>query len=105
MDLAVYLKVGKFGYYLEYGEIKKSLKSKVKGNVPFKNIQLEDAISILEDASQFDNSLVRKIDDNLCIRNGKYGAYYVYKTPRMKKPQFMKLSGFDDNVKRVKSNI
>ena len=99
--LTVYLKVGKFGYYLECGEIKKSLKS-VKINVPFKNIQLEDAISILEDASQFDNSLVRKIDDNLCIRNGKYGAYIFYKTPRMKKPQFLKLSGFDDNVKTCK---
>ena len=68
-------------------------------NVPFKNITLEDAISILEDASQVDNSLLRKIDDNLSIRNGKYGPYLFYKTPRMKKPQFMKLIGFDDNFK------
>ena len=96
--LTIYLKVGKFGYYLECGEIRKSLKS-VKMNVPFKNIQLEDAIRILEDASQVDNSLVRKIDDNLCIRNGRYGPYIFYKTTRMKKPQFMKLAGFDDNVK------
>tara|TARA_B100000927_G_scaffold141136_4_gene113830 strand:- start:4241 stop:6613 length:2373 start_codon:yes stop_codon:yes gene_type:complete len=96
--LTVYLKVGKFGYYLECGELKKSLKS-VKMNVPFKNITLEDAISILEDASQVDNSLLRKIDDNLCIRNGRYGPYIFYKTPRMKKPQFMKLAGFDDNFK------
>ena len=96
--LTVYLKVGKFGYYLECGEIKKSLKS-VKMNVPFKNITLEDAVSILEDASQVDNSLLRKIDDNLCIRNGRYGPYIFYKTPRMKKPQFMKLAGFDDNFK------
>ena len=98
--LTIYLKVGKFGYYLECGEIRKSLKS-VKMNVPFKNIQLEDAIRILEDASQVDNSLVRKIDDNLCIRNGRYGPYIFYKTTRMKKPQFMKLAGFDDNVKTL----
>tara|TARA_X000000368_G_scaffold416095_1_gene409230 strand:+ start:805 stop:3177 length:2373 start_codon:yes stop_codon:yes gene_type:complete len=96
--LTVYLKVGKFGYYLECGELKKSLKS-VKMNIPFKNITLEDAICILEDASQVDNSLLRKIDDNLCIRNGRYGPYIFYKTPRMKKPQFMKLGGFDDNFK------
>ena len=96
--LIVYLKVGKFGYYLECGEIRKSLKS-VKMNVPFKNITLEDAISILEDASQVDNSLLRKIDDNLSIRNGRYGPYIFYKTPRMKRPQFMKLTGFDDNFK------
>ena len=68
-------------------------------NVPFKNITLEDAISILEDASQVDNSLLRKIDTNLCIRNGKYGPYIFHKTPRMKNPRFMKLSGFDDNYK------
>ena len=99
--LPVYLKVGKFGYYLECGELRKSLKS-VKINVPFKNIQLEDAISILDDASQIDTSILRKIDDNLCIRNGKYGPYIFYKTPRMKKPQFMKLAGFDDNFKTCK---
>jgi DNA topoisomerase-1 len=99
--LPVYLKVGKFGYYLECGELRKSLKS-VKINVPFKNIQLDDAISILEDASQIDTSILRKIDDNLCIRNGKYGPYIFYKTPRMKKPQFMKLAGFDDNFKTCK---
>ena len=96
--LTVYLKAGKFGYYLECGEIRKSLKA-VKMNVPFKNIQLEDAIRIIEDACQVDNSLVRKIDDNLCIRNGRFGPYIFYKTTRMKKPQFMKLAGFDDNVK------
>ncbi len=96
--LSVYLKVGKYGYYLECGEIRKSLKS-VKMNIPFKNIQLEDAIRIIEDASQVDNSLVRKIDNNLSIRNGRYGPYIFYKTERMKKPQFMKLVGFDDNVK------
>tara|TARA_Y100000741_G_scaffold363555_1_gene352092 strand:- start:1340 stop:3712 length:2373 start_codon:yes stop_codon:yes gene_type:complete len=96
--LNLYLKIGKFGYYLECGEIRKSLKS-VKMNIPFKNIQLEDAIRIIEDASQVDNSLIRKIDDNLSIRNGRYGPYIFYKTARMKKPQFMKLAGFDDNVK------
>ena len=94
----IYLKIGKFGYYLERGEIRKSLKS-VKINVPFKNIHLDDAIKILEDASQVDTSLIRKIDENLCIRNGRYGPYILYKTTRMKKPQFMKLVGFDDNVK------
>tara|TARA_B110000444_G_scaffold9490_1_gene8181 strand:- start:1178 stop:3550 length:2373 start_codon:yes stop_codon:yes gene_type:complete len=97
-EITIYLKDGKFGYYLEWGEIRKSLKS-VKINVPFKNIQLDDAIKILEDASQVDTSLIRKIDENLCIRNGRYGPYILYKTTRMKKPQFMKLVGFDDNVK------
>ena len=94
----VYLKYGKFGYYLECGEIKKSLKT-VKINVPIKNIKLEDAINILETAESSDNSLVRKIDETLAIRKGKYGDYIFYKTERMKKPQFLKLTGFNDDYK------
>ena len=94
----VYLKSGKFGDYLEWGDIKKSLKF-VKMNVPIKKIQLDDAINILFEAKKSDNSLIRKIDENLSIRSGKYGPYIFYKTSKMKKPQFMKLAGFDENPK------
>jgi DNA topoisomerase-1 len=94
----VYLKIGKFGYYLEYGDIKKSLKS-VKINIPFKNITLEDAINILENMDENINSLVRKIDDNISIRKGKYGDYIFYKTEKMTRPKFYKLNGFDGDYK------
>ena len=94
----VYLKIGKFGYYLEYGDIKKSLKT-VKTNIPFKNITLEDAINILENMDENINSLVRKIDDNISIRKGKYGDYIFYKTEKMTKPKFYKLNGFDNDYK------
>jgi DNA topoisomerase I len=95
---SLYLKNGKFGYYLECGELKKTLKS-VKINVPLKNIGLEDAISILENVSSNDNSLIRKIDDSLAIRSGKFGDYIFYKTEKMKKPQFLKLYSFNDDYK------
>ena len=68
-------------------------------NVPIKNIQLDDAINILDEAKKSDNSLIRKLDDNLSIRSGKYGPYVFYKTSKMKKPQFLKLAGFDENPK------
>lgn len=97
-DKEVYLKNGKFGYYLEYGEIKKSLKT-VKINIPYKNIQLEDAISILENINENTNSLIRVIDENTSIRKGKFGDYIFYKTQKMTKPQFLKLNGFDDDYK------
>ena len=64
-----------------------------------KNIELEDAISILENVSSNDNSLIRKIDDTLAIRSGKFGDYIFYKTEKMKKPQFFKLYGFNDDYK------
>ncbi len=94
----VYLKFGKFGYYLEWNNIKKSLTT-VKINVPIKNIELDDAINILESAEQMGNSLIRRIDETLSIRKGKYGDYIFYKTEKMKKPQFLKLYGFNDDYK------
>ena len=97
-DLNVYLKIGKFGHYLEWGDVKKSLKY-VKINVPIKNIQLEDAINILEEAKSSDNSLVRKIDENLAIRKGKFGDYIFYKKETMKRPIFFKLNGFEQDYK------
>lgn len=94
----IYLKYGKFGYYLECGELRKSLNN-IKINVPLKKICLDDAISILEEKEKTDNLLIRKINDNLSIRTGKYGDYIFYKTNKMKKPQFLKLNDFDNNYK------
>ena len=94
----VYLKSGQYGYYLEWNNIKKSLKY-LKINVPHKKIQLTDAISILESCESGDNSLVRRINDNLSIRKGKYGDYIFYKTVKMKKPQFLKLNHFDNDYR------
>jgi DNA topoisomerase-1 len=94
----LYLKYGKFGYYLECGEIKKSLNS-VKINVPLKNIEYNDAINIINSTSESNNSLVRFISKDVSIRKGKYGDYIFYKTEKMKKPQFLKLSSFNDDYK------
>lgn len=37
---------------------------------------------------------VRVIDDNSSIRNGRFGPYIFYKTPKMSKPDFIPLKGF-----------
>lgn len=94
----LYLKYGKFGYYLECGELRKSL-TYTKINVPIKNIGYDDAVNILENSEANANSLVRRIDETLSIRKGKYGDYIFYKTEKMKKPQFLKLNGFNDDYK------
>ncbi len=94
----LFLKYGKFGYYLECGELKKSL-TYTKINVPIKNIGYDDAVNILENSEANANSLVRKIDETLSIRKGKYGDYIFYKTEKMKKPQFLKLNTFNDDYK------
>ena len=94
----VYLKYGKFGYYLECGQLRKSLKT-IKINVPFKEIKIDDALTILKDCDSETNGLVRKISNDLAIRKGKFGDYLFYKTPTMKKPQFLKLGEFNDDYK------
>ena len=43
--------------------------------------------------------LVRKLNDDISIRNGKYGDYIFYKTPTMKNPTFLKLKGFSGDYK------
>ena len=94
----VYLKKGKYGYYLECGKISKSLQT-IKINVPLKNIELNDAITILQDINEDSNSLQRRINENISIRKGKYGDYIFYKTDKMYKPKFYKLNGFKDDYK------
>jgi DNA topoisomerase-1 len=94
----VYLKNGKFGYYLECGQLRKSLKT-IKINVPFKEIKIDDALTILKDCDSETNGLVRRISNELAIRKGKFGDYLFYKTPTMKKPQFLKLNEFNDDYK------
>ena len=94
----VYLKNGKYGYYLECGQLRKSLKT-IKINVPYKEIKIDDALTILKDCDSETNGLVRKISNDLAIRKGKFGDYLFYKTPTMKKPQFFKLNEFNDDYK------
>ena len=91
----VYLKYGSYGYYLECGELRKSLNS-VKINVPFKELTLEDAVTILDTCDPDSNSLLRRISNSLSIRKGKYGDYIFYKSDKMKKPKFLKLDEFKD---------
>jgi DNA topoisomerase-1 len=86
----IYLKSGKYGLYIEYGDSNISLKDiKKKEN----EIMLNDIKSYLE------SNIIRKIDNNLSIKKGNYGDYIFYKTSNMKKPQFYKLNNFEYDYK------
>jgi DNA topoisomerase-1 len=88
----VILKNGKFGLYVTWGKNTKSLKC--FGNRPLENISFEDIVKILDK----DGNLVREVSPSISIRNGKFGRYIFYKTPKMKKPIFHQLSGFTNDV-------
>ena len=104
-DHEVILKNGKFGLYVEWGELKKSIKlESIKFDTTIDEITLEDIISLLEENTDnngtiIQSSIVRVINDSLSIRSGKFGDYIFYKKKTMKQPKFLKLAGFDGNYK------
>jgi len=45
------------------------------------------------------STIIRIINNNSSIRNGKFGHYIYYKTNEMTKPKFIKLMGFKGDYK------
>ena len=87
-DNDVILKKGKFGVYIEFGDIKKSINI----DKPFNDIEYKDIENLL--SQNITSGVIRKIDDNCSIRTGQYGDYIFYKKPGWKKPRFLKLAPF-----------
>jgi DNA topoisomerase I len=100
----LYLKKGKYGLYVEWGEgNKKSLKE--FGNRPLENIDYEEVLVILEKEEgilnpEYKPGIIREVSTNISIRNGKYGDYIYYKPPKVKTPKFFKLQGFTEDYKK-----
>jgi DNA topoisomerase-1 len=109
LDKEVVLKKGKYGLYAVVdGETNISL-SKF-GNRPLENISWDEILPLLEDkmSCQVSENLesdihsigvIRTINKEMSIRQGKYGPYIFYKTAKMAKPQFLKIHGFNGNYK------
>jgi DNA topoisomerase-1 len=88
----VYIKTGRYGPYIECGEKRESLKGIEK---KIEEITLEDAIPLLEGEKQ-DKNILRKINDEMSVRRGKFGNYVFYKNDSMTKPQFFNIKKFKE---------
>jgi DNA topoisomerase-1 len=88
----IILKNGKFGPYINYNDENISVKKIEK---TFDKINISDVIDLIGSGSS--NSYLRKIDDDYQIRKGKGSKsdYIMYKTIKMKKPQFITLKKFE----------
>lgn len=110
----VLLKNGRFGKYVLWGNNRENRKSIEKTHLHSKNlsdISLDEVIRLIENEPESDTGtdsaressvtgIVRTINDDISIRNGKYGDYIFYKTVNMKKPKFISLKGFDKDYKK-----
>jgi len=96
----LFIKKGKFGIYAQWGKDTRSLKE----GFSMENINYIDVITYLDKDTVLDPNkpvgLVRELNSHLSIRTGKYGDYIFYKKPRAKKPDFLKLNGFDSDYKK-----
>jgi DNA topoisomerase-1 len=89
----IYIKIGKFGSYVEWGNNRKNIESIKK---PINDITLEDIIQFLKSSqNKTENNLLRRLNENLSIRKGKYGPYVFYQRPDMKKPEFLNIKKFN----------
>ena len=96
----LFIKTGKYGIYAQWGSNMKSLKEMDK---PIDKMEYLEVLTFLEKDNLLDPTkpvgFIREISSNLSIRTGKFGDYILYKKPRAKKPEFLKLNGFNGDYK------
>lgn len=97
-ETPVFLKTGPYGDYIEYGEKKESLK--VLGVMKEQGAEeIMEALKNRQEKPDDKEKMIRELGENASIRNGKYGAYIFYKTPKMKKPRFFNLAKFPESYR------
>jgi len=94
----VILKNGRYGLYIQVGERHVSIK---EVNKSFDEIEYDDIKELIE-KSQTDKdtpeekNVLRRLNDEMSIRKGKFGAYVYYKRPDMKSPKFLNIKKFSE---------
>ena len=104
----LFIKKGKYGVYAKWGNETKSLNEDFS-LIPIEKIEYLNVLKFLEKDNLLDPSkpvgLVREITEHISIRTGKFGDYIFYKKPRMKKPEFLKLNGFNSDYKKCEKEL
>jgi DNA topoisomerase-1 len=105
-DADMYIKTGKFGPYVQWGDQTAAIKGIQK---PLGEIVMADVVKYLDKSEGDDDSaddgnkprappkninVLRNLNADLSIRKGKYGPYIYYMPMGAKSPQFFKLTKF-----------
>lgn len=88
----IHMMRGKYGPYLSYNSLNYNLK-----NIDITSMNLENAIKIIDKVKTNDTkTMLRCIDNNTSIRNGKNNKPYIFfKTEKMPKPLFFNIKDVD----------
>ena len=109
----LFLRTGKYGPYLTWGDQKQSLKklntndtNTITMDVDEVSCSYDDAVRYLEKnasssvtVASSNPSILREINACTSVRTGQYGPYIYYKNPKMKTPAFVSLRGFKEDWK------
>lgn len=100
----VILRSGKFGWYLEWGTEKKALKLTL---AEASAITLDDVSEMLYDLENGESGVIRVISKETSIRKGKgkMDDYIFHKNQKMKKPKFLKLTGFKGDYRTCEIEV
>jgi hypothetical protein len=116
-DLPVYLKKGKFGPYVQWGDKNVPIQSLIKTGIQMSDLTLEHVLDLLKPTSSetelkpsTDKKVLRVFSKEVSVRMGKFGAYVFvaapnsatvakkgYKKPQQEKPTFVSLASLGEN--------
>jgi DNA topoisomerase-1 len=89
----MYIKTGKFGPYVQWGDKRESIKAIKR---PLNDITLDDVKQLLSGSlERTENNVLRRLNEHMSVRKGKFGPYVFYQRPEMKKPQFLNITKFN----------
>ena len=86
----VILKNGKYGMYVTIDGKNTSVKYI---NKDMDDITLEDVVEYIKKKGSSSSNIIKKLNDDISIRKGKYGPYVFYKTSSMNRPKFISMKG------------
>jgi len=110
-DENLYVKKGKYGIYAQW-KFQDNLETrslKELDGKPLDQIDYIEVLRILEKNLVLDPErpvgFIRELSSTLSIRNGKFGDYIMFKKPRVKTPQFLKLKDFTGDVRKCDKDV
>jgi len=99
-DAPIFIRKGPYGFYLEWRDHKKTLSKREEDEIAV--IDVSSAIahvdpSVVDESSSNNSKILRILNDEMSVRQGKFGNYIYYKSPTMKTPKFINIKKFDQD--------